>query len=56
MFDTDLELDIDQELSEIPSEYQETFRQTIGRELAEAEQNRTDTDILNYLRSRRDDV
>ena len=55
MFDTDLELDIDQELSKIPSEYQETFRQTIGRELAEAEQNRTDTDILNYLRSRRDD-
>ncbi|MCB8980756.1 MAG: hypothetical protein H6657_25375 [Ardenticatenaceae bacterium] len=55
MFDTDLELDIEQELSEIPPEYQDAFRQAIERELAETEQNRTDTDILTYLRSRRDD-
>ncbi|MAU00622.1 MAG: hypothetical protein CL608_26050 [Anaerolineaceae bacterium] len=55
MFDTDLELNIEQELSEIPPEYQDAFRQAIERELAETEQNRTDTDILNYLRSRRDD-
>ncbi|MFZ1398905.1 MAG: hypothetical protein WAS33_18515 [Candidatus Promineifilaceae bacterium] len=55
MFDTDLQLDIKQELSEIPPEYQDVFRQAIGRELAETEQNRTDTDILTYLRSRRDD-
>ena len=55
MFDTDLELDIAQELSEIPPEYQDAFRQAIERELAETEQNRTDTDILTYLRSRRDD-
>ena len=55
MFDTDLELDIEQELSEIPPEYQDAFRQAIARELAETEQNRTDTDILTYLRSRRDD-
>lgn len=55
MFDTDLELDIAQELSEIPPEYQDAFRLAIERELAETEQNRTDTDILTYLRSRRDD-
>ncbi|MFZ1399157.1 MAG: hypothetical protein WAS33_19780, partial [Candidatus Promineifilaceae bacterium] len=55
MFTTDLERNIEQELSEIPPEYQEVFRQALTRELAEAEQNRTDTDILNYLRSRRDD-
>ena len=55
MFDTDLELNIEQELSEIPPEYQDVFRQAIERELAETEQNRTDTDILTYLRSRRDD-
>ncbi|HUM70519.1 MAG TPA: hypothetical protein PLK31_16930, partial [Chloroflexota bacterium] len=55
MFDYDLELNIDQELSEIPPEFQDAFRQAITRELADTEQNRTDTDILNYLRSRRDD-
>lgn len=55
MFDYDLELNIEQELSEIPPEYQDAFRQAIERELAETEQNRTDTDILNYLRQRRDD-
>ncbi len=55
MIDFDLELNIDQELSEIPPEYQDAFRQAIERELTESEQNRTDTDILNYLRQRRDD-
>jgi len=55
MFDYDLELNIEQELSEIPPEYQDAFRQAIERELADTEQNRTDTDILNYLRQRRDD-
>jgi hypothetical protein len=55
MFDNDLELDIEQELSEIPPEYQELFRQTIEQELAETEQNRTDSDILAYLRRRRED-
>ena len=55
MFDTDLQLDIKQELSEIPPEYQDVFRQALVREMAETEQNRTDTDILTYLRSRRDD-
>ena len=55
MFDYDLELNVEQELSEIPPEYQDAFRQAIMRELAETEQNRTDTDILTYLRSRRDD-
>ncbi len=48
------ELDIDQELSEIPPEYQDIFRQTIMQELAESEKDRTDTDILHYLRQRRD--
>lgn len=55
MLDFDLEPNIDQELSEMPPEYQDVFRQTIERELAETEQNRTDTDILHYLRGRRDD-
>ena len=55
MFDYDLELNIEQELSEIPPEYQDAFRQAIERELADTEQNRTDTDIPNYLRQRRDD-
>lgn len=55
MFDYDLELNIEQELSEIPPEYQDAFRQAMERELTDTEQNRTDTDILNYLRQRRDD-
>ncbi|HFQ94098.1 MAG TPA: hypothetical protein ENK32_08820, partial [Anaerolineae bacterium] len=55
MLDYDLELNIEQELSEIPPEYQDAFRQAIERELADPEQNRTDTDILAYLRQRRDD-
>lgn len=53
MFDYDL--DPEQELSEIPAEYQDAFRQALARELAESEQNRTDSDILTYLRRRRDD-
>jgi hypothetical protein len=55
MFNENLDLDIDQELSEIPNEYQDAFRQALEQELAEMEQNRTDTDILRYLRQRRDD-
>jgi hypothetical protein len=55
MFDYDLELNIDQQLSEIPPEYQDAFRRALERELADTEQNRTDTDILTYLRQRRDD-
>lgn len=55
MLDFDLELNIDQELSEIPPEFQDAFRQAMARELADTEQNRTDTDILRYLRQRRED-
>ncbi|MBK8989852.1 MAG: hypothetical protein IPM39_27955 [Chloroflexi bacterium] len=55
MLDFDLELNIDQELSEIPPEFQDAFRQAMAREMADTEQNRTDTDILHYLRQRRDD-
>jgi hypothetical protein len=55
MSEYDTELDLDQELSEIPPEYQETFRQALESELAELEQNRTDHDVLLYLRQRRDD-
>ena len=55
MFDYDTTLNLEQELSEIPPEYQDAFRQAIERELAESEQNRTDNDILLYLRGRRDD-
>jgi hypothetical protein len=51
----DYQLDIDQELSEIPPEYQDAFRQALSRELADSEQNRTDADILQYLRQRRQD-
>ena len=55
MIDFDTELNLDQELSEIPPEYQDVFRQAMEQELADTEQNRTDTDILSYLRGRRDD-
>lgn len=46
--------DLAAELSQIPPEYQETFRQTIAQELTELEQNQTDSDILHYLRQRRE--
>ena len=55
MFTHDLDANLDQELSEIPPEYQEAFRQAMARELADMEQNRTDSDILRYLRQRRED-
>ena len=55
MFDNNTTLNLEQELSEIPPEYQEAFRGAIEQELAESEQNRTDNDILLYLRGRRDD-
>jgi len=55
MFDYDTSLNLEQELSEIPTEYQDAFRQAVERELVDTEQNRTDNDILLYLRSRRDD-
>lgn len=49
------EQNLAQELSRIPPEYEEMFRETIQRELAELTQNRTDTDILDYLRQRQED-
>jgi hypothetical protein len=49
------EQNLEQELSRIPPEYEEMFRDTIQRELAELTQNRTDTDILDYLRQRQED-
>ena len=52
MADTELERNIDQELSEIPPEYQEIFRQTIKQEIVDSDKNRTDTDTLLYLRQR----
>ncbi len=52
MADTELELNINQELSEIPPEYQEIFRQTIKQEIVDSDKNRTDTDTLLYLRQR----
>ena len=54
MSDNDLERTIDQELSKIPAAYQDTFRRTIERDLAETEQNQSDTDLLAYLRKQRD--
>ena len=44
-----------QELAGIPPEYQDAFRQALARELVDTEQQRTDGDILAYLRRRRDD-
>lgn len=55
MFGEPIEVDVERELSEIPAEYQDAFRQALEQELADTEQNRTDTDILTYLRRRRDD-
>jgi hypothetical protein len=55
MFADTVELNLEEELSEIPPEYQDAFRQAIERELADAEQNQSDTAILNYLRQRRND-
>lgn len=43
------------ELAQIPPEYQELFREALQRELAEAGQTQTDSDILAYLRQRRDE-
>jgi hypothetical protein len=51
----DQTLNIEEELAEIPSEYQDIFRQTLEQELSESEQNQTDTEALTYLRRRRDD-
>jgi hypothetical protein len=55
MTDYEQDLDIAAELSQIPAEYQDAFRQAMTEELAETEQDRTDNDILAYLRRRRDD-
>lgn len=55
MFETDQKLNIDDELKTIPPEYQDIFRRALEREMADAEQNRTDGDILAYLRTRRQD-
>lgn len=55
MFDTDRQINVDEELTAIPPEYQDVFRQALEREMADAEQNRTDSDILAYLRTRRQD-
>lgn len=55
MFNENIDLDIDQEIAEIPAEYQDAFRQALERELADMGQNRTDSDMLRYLRQRRSD-
>ncbi|NLF65309.1 MAG: hypothetical protein GX579_12000 [Chloroflexi bacterium] len=55
MFHID-DLDVQRELSQIPPEYQEIFRQALDRELAELPaEEQSDTDVLRYLRRRRDD-
>ena len=54
MFNYD-DLDVQQEIGQIPPEYQDVFRQALDRELADQEQDQTETDILHYLRRRRDD-
>ena len=52
----DPHINLEQALSEIPAEYQDIFRRAINEELAEAGQNKTDTEILSYLRERRQDI
>jgi hypothetical protein len=62
MFDYD-DLDVQQELTRIPPEYQDVFRRALERELAdraagmagELPPEQMDTDALHYLRQRRDD-
>ena len=54
MFNYD-DLDVQQELSQIPPEYQDIFRQALEQELIDLGQDQTDTDVLHYLRRRRDD-
>jgi hypothetical protein len=44
-----------QSLANIPAEYQDVFRQAIQKELANLEENQSDTAVLAYLRRRRDD-
>jgi hypothetical protein len=51
----DEQLNLTEELRAIPPDYQEMFRQTLEREMAETGCNETDGDILIYLRRRRDD-
>ena len=52
------DLDVQRELAQIPPEYQDIFRQALEGELAElaaGTEEHTDTDVLRYLRRRRDD-
>lgn len=55
MFAQDQPIDIDQALPEIPAQYQDIFRNTLEQELREANDLQTDSDILRYLRQRRDE-
>jgi hypothetical protein len=55
MFDQELNIDIDQALSDIPAQYQDIFRVTLEQELRDTEELQTDTEILRYLRQRREE-
>lgn len=55
MFDQELTIDIEQALPEIPAQYQDIFRATLEQELTDADDLQTDTEILHYLRQRRDE-
>jgi len=54
MSTNEYEIDLEKELSAIPAAYQDVFRQAMGQELVDADKNRTDGDILAYLRQRRE--
>ena len=57
MLNPDLEQhDLQQELSQIPAEYQDIFRQAVGEELDELGPEQDDTDVLHYLRQRREEM
>jgi len=57
MLNTDLEqIDLQQELSRIPAEYQDIFRRALGEELNDLGPEVDDTAVLHYLRRRREEM
>jgi hypothetical protein len=57
MLNTDLEqIDLQQELSRIPAEYQDIFRQKLSEEVDELGPEADDTAVLHYLRRRREEM
>ena len=49
------DLDVQRELAKIPAEYEDVFREALDGELRELGDDRTDADVLRYLRRRREE-